>query len=246
MPRYLFLIAFIFNIFTATAQDTNRVTIIQKPYRPWYKGKVVKASIAPLVLIGLGTSVINDRGIYSSYQARDDIRRLFPNFRTRVDDVLIIAPYIQLVALNLAKIPCRNDFINTSLLIVKTELIMAAIVFPVKRLTEVQRPDSSDFRSFPSGHTAQAFAAATIIHKEFRYKSPWYGVGAYAIASSVAFFRMANNRHWLSDVLAGAGVGILSAQIAYLTHQHRWGRRAECFAPFIMKDGAGLCMYYSF
>ena len=102
---------------------------------------------------------------------------------------------------------------------------MLASVFAVKNLTNITRPDGTA-TAFPSGHTAQAFLAASIVHTEFRDKSQWYGIGAYTIATSVAAYRMINNKHWQSDVVAGAGFGILSAHLAYLTHRNRWGRKS--------------------
>ena len=50
------------------------------------------------------------------------------------------------------------------------------------------------------------------------------GIGAYALATGVAFLRLYNNRHWLNDVVAGAGIGILSARIGYwmLPVYRRW------------------------
>jgi hypothetical protein len=74
--------------------------------------------------------------------------------------------------------------------------------------------------------TAQGFLAASIVHTEFRDKSQWYGIGAYTIATSVAALRMINDKHWQSDVVAGAGFGILSAHLAYLSHRNRWGRKS--------------------
>ncbi|MBC7446934.1 MAG: phosphatase PAP2 family protein [Hymenobacteraceae bacterium] len=102
---------------------------------------------------------------------------------------------------------------------------MGVSVFAVKSLTHVTRPDGSTPNSFPSGHTAQAFLAASIVHTELRDKSQWYGIGAYTLATSVGVLRMVNDRHWESDVVAGAGFGILSAHLAYLSHRHRWGRK---------------------
>ena len=110
----------------------------------------------------------------------------------------------------------------------------------------IERPDSTmpaQFQSFPSWHTAQAFAAASIVHKEFRHKSQWYGIGAYTIATAVGAFRMLNNRHWELYVFAGAGVGILSAHIAYLTHKYKWGRKFQgSVMPIYNYRSLGLSM----
>ena len=192
---------------------------------PWYKGKLVKATIVPALMITYGATCINGNGLYSSYQANRDIHKLFPTFRTRADDILIIAPYLELGGVLLAGVESKNDNINIGLVVLKSELIMLSSTFIVKSLTKIRRPDNSDMLSFPSGHTAQAFLAASIVHNELRDKSQWYGVGAYAIATSVAALRMINSKHWQSDVVAGAGFGILSAHLGYLTHRNRWGRK---------------------
>ncbi|AYA36922.1 phosphatase PAP2 family protein [Hymenobacter oligotrophus] len=216
--------------------------------KPWYKGKLVRATVVPAALIGYGVSTINGRGFYSSYDARRDIQRHFPNFRTRVDDFLIIAPYLELAAVELSGVETRNDRLNMLLVVLKSEAIFAATTFTLKHTTKVLRPDGSTRNSFPSGHTAQAFLAASIVHTEFRDKSQWYGVGAYTIATSVAALRMLNNRHWQSDVVAGAGVGILSAHLGYLTHRNRWGRKPlpgrYSVAPLAYPGAAGLTVVW--
>jgi membrane-associated phospholipid phosphatase len=199
-------------------------TLPGTPPRPWYQSKVFKATIVPAVLIGYGISVVDDRGFYSSYDARRDIRRNFPNFNSRLDDYMQWAPYLELGAVLAFGVESRNDRVNLALVLVKSEAIMLGSVFIVKTLTRHERPDGSDLRSFPSGHTAQAFLAASIVHTELREKSQWYGIGAYTVATTVGAFRMLNNKHWEADVFAGAGFGILSAHLAYLTHRHRWGR----------------------
>src|SRR5262249_54956799 len=140
--------------------------------------------------------------------------------------------------------------VNTGLLILKSELLMLAITFPMKHIIGTERPDSyqaglegvpleerkkdaENFLSMPSGHTSAAFVAATIVYREYRYLSPWYGIGAYTLATTVGVYRMINDRHWQSDVLVGAGIGMLSANIVYATHQHRWGRNEICVVPLI-------------
>lgn len=93
--------------------------------------------------------------------------------------------------------------------------IMGTVVNTMKNTTHVTRPDGSNNHSFPSGHTATAFMTATMLTKEYGHISPWIGIGAYTIASSTGLMRMANNKHWLSDVLTGAGIGILSTEFGY-------------------------------
>lgn len=198
---------------------------VPAPIRPrWYKTKLVQATVVPALLIGYGASTINGNGLYSSYDARRDLQKQFPGFRTRLDDVLLLVPYLELGATTLAGVESRSDRLNTLLVIAKSELLMGALVIGLKRSTAVLRPDGSTRNAFPSGHTAQAFLAASIVHTELRDKSPWYGIGAYTVATSVAALRMLNDRHWQSDVFAGAGIGILSAHVGYLTHRNRWGR----------------------
>ncbi|HEX8506468.1 MAG TPA: phosphatase PAP2 family protein [Hymenobacter sp.] len=193
--------------------------------KPFYKSKLFRASIVPAALIGYGISTINDHGFYSSYDARNDLQRNFPGFHTSIDDYLQFLPYFELGGVLLAGVEGRDDRLNVALVVLKSEAIMLGAVYVVKTTTRVLRPDGSNRLSFPSGHTAQAFLAASIVHTELRDKSQWYGIGAYTVATSVAAFRMLNDRHWQSDVVAGAGFGILSAHLAYLSHRNRWGRK---------------------
>ena len=109
---------------------------------------------------------------------------------------------------------------------------MTAAVFGLKNLTHQLRPDNSGYNSFPSGHTAQAFAAATFLSEEYKSKFKWMPYLAYGIASSVGVLRMANNKHYISDVLVGAGLGILSMKMSYLTHQYKWGKKHKTAPVF--------------
>ena len=100
-------------------------------------------------------------------------------------------------------------------------------VYLLKNTINETRPDGSNTHSFPSGHSAQVFLAATFLSQEYKHRLPWIPYAAYTMASSVAAFRIANNRHYITDVLVGAGLGILTQKVAYWTHQYRWGRHVE-------------------
>lgn len=215
---------------TPAASDTthkyeNPAGALASGKAQWYKSKLFRATIVPAALIGYGAYTAGGGGLYTNRDARYDIQKLFPTYRTRVEDFLLVVPYLELGAVALAGVESRDDRVNTLLIILKGEAIMLGSVFVVKSLTKNLRPDGSDRESFPSGHTAQAFLAASIVHTELRDKSPWYGIGAYTVATSVAALRMINDKHWQSDVVAGAGFGILSAHLAYLSHRNRWGRK---------------------
>jgi membrane-associated phospholipid phosphatase len=210
---------------TDTTKKYQDSTLIQPAKVPFFKKKAVRAAIVPTLMIGYGLSTIRDNGLYSSYEARQDLQRAFPNFHTNVDDILIYAPFAELLLANLVQVKSNHDFLNTTLLILKAEVINNALVFGLKSITKQERPNGENAYSLPSGHTANAFLAASILHSELRHKSNWYGVGAYTIATGVGALRMLNNKHWQSDVFTGAGIGILSAHAAYLSHRNRWGRK---------------------
>ncbi|TGE20386.1 phosphatase PAP2 family protein [Hymenobacter aquaticus] len=216
--------------------------------KAWYQRNLVRASAVPLVLIGCGVAALHSHTSVSNEAMRAEVRENLPGFRTHIDDYLQYAPYLELGAATLLGIDSRNDRTNTLLVIAKAQLLMCAAVTTVKYSTRVWRPDGSAQNSFPSGHTAQAFLAASIVHAELRHRSQWYGIGAYTVAASVGALRMLNNKHWESDVLAGAGFGILSAHVAYLSHRNRWGRKPSrndnlYLAPTWQPGGgAGLSM----
>jgi hypothetical protein len=93
---------------------------------------------------------------------------------------------------------------------------MAAFVNGIKYTAKEMRPDGTTRNSWPSGHTATAFVGATILHKEYGLtRSPWYSVAGYSVATATGVMRVLNNRHWVSDVLSGAGIGIMSGELAY-------------------------------
>jgi hypothetical protein len=93
--------------------------------------------------------------------------------------------------------------------IVRAQLLSQALVQTVKHTVRRQRPDGSNRASFPSGHSASAFATATVLHRHYGWK---IGVPAYALGGYISLARMAWNRHHATDVVMGAGFGIASAR----------------------------------
>jgi len=136
--------------------------------------------------------------------------------KLHIDNFSLIAPAVAVYGLNIVGVKGKNNLVDRSILFGMSNLIgQSLIVSNIKKLSKVIRPDSSNHLSFPSGHTTQAFISAEFLRQEYKHVSPWYGIAGYAIATGTGFLRMYNNKHWLNDVIAGAGVGILSTRLAY-------------------------------
>jgi membrane-associated phospholipid phosphatase len=74
--------------------------------------------------------------------------------------------------------------------------------------------------SFASGHATEAFALASVISEH--YDTPWVQVTSYGLASMVGYARLNNNRHWPSDVLAGAAIGtFVGKTVVHFNQNHR-------------------------
>ncbi|MBS1600268.1 MAG: phosphatase PAP2 family protein [Bacteroidetes bacterium] len=138
-----------------------------------------------------------------------------PHQQLHIDNYLMWVPAAAVYGLNIAGIKGKNNLLDRSMIYLMSSVISNAAVFGLKGVTHEQRPDGSDYYSFPSGHTAQAFVSAEFLRQEYKDVSPWYGIAGYGIATGVGILRMYNNKHWLNDVVAGAGFGIASTRLTY-------------------------------
>ncbi len=170
-------------------------------------GRVAVVS-APLIAEGLVAKKLDGRfrGLRNDY---------IPDFKKSVDDYLQYSPLAVMVGLKAFGVEGRSSWKRMAVSDAFSAALMSGIVGTLKNTTNVTRPDGSDNKSYPSGHTATAFMAATMLTKEYSDVSPWIGVGAYSVAAATGLMRVANNKHWLSDVLTGAGVGILATEAGY-------------------------------
>jgi hypothetical protein len=181
------------------------------------KRYLLRAVVPAAALIGAGLYTMQDNGFYSSHDARDLRHRTAPEFSTRVDDYLMFFPIAYMYGFNAFSSQNRHEMPRQTALLLASGVVTSAIVWPAKRWSNMERPNG-DKHAFPSGHTAYAFTIATVVDKEFRHKSPWISVGSYTLAGATGVLRVMNNKHWMADVLAGAGVGILSTNTVYWLH----------------------------
>ncbi|WP_044266592.1 phosphatase PAP2 family protein [Bacteroides timonensis] len=179
-----------------------------------YKFKPVRL-IVPATLIGVGIiGLESDWMKYQNREMRDELQEDIDQ-KVSIDDFSQYAPMAAVYGLNLCGIKGRHGFADRTIILGTAYALMGITVNSLKAVTRVERPDGSSRNSFPSGHTATAFMGAEFLRREYRDVSPWIGVAGYAVAAGTGFFRMYNNRHWLTDVITGAGIGILSVQAAY-------------------------------
>lgn len=130
----------------------------------------------------------------------------------RADDYLQYLPAAAYLGIGCVGAKGRSRFLERLSAGVTAYAVMTAFVNIAKPVFREQRPDSDSRNSFPSGHTATAFTGAELMRIEY---GPLWGAAGYSVAAAVAFLRVYNGRHWVNDVLAGAGIGILSARIGY-------------------------------
>ena len=229
----------------ADSLDTSK----EKP-----KKVFVNSFLAPTILIGAGVATMYDRGWYSSYDAYECIQKNYTDFHTDLDDYLVLLPVVGVYGLNWAGVKGKNNFIDRSLIYLVSVSLAVATNAIIKGSTDVLRPDGSDYNSFPSNHTALAFVSATFLHMEYKDQSIWYGIAGYSIATATGMLRMLNNEHWMSDVLVGAGIGILTTKVTYLLYplvkDYMSSRRKQkgasklSLVPYVSPNNYGIFLQY--
>lgn len=192
----------------ATSNSTN-----VKPYTFFQDQTYVGI---PLFLAGVIAKSEKRSFRQNTADLRNSRTRLLTNFHSEIDNYTQFAPAVLALGLNVAGVEGRSNLGRFAVSSALAYGIMAGIVNPIKYGAKEMRPDGSTRNSFPSGHTATAFVSATILHKEYGLtRSPWYSIAGYGVATATGVMRVLNNRHWISDVLSGAGIGIFSTELAY-------------------------------
>ena len=142
--------------------------------------------------------------------------QLLTEFKTGIDDYTQYFGPAMVVGLKLGGYEGRSDWPRLLASAGMSYVLMAAFVNGIKYTAKEMRPDGSTANSWPSGHTATAFVGASLLHKEYGLtRSPWWSVAGYGVATATGVMRVLNNRHWISDVMSGAGIGIMSTELGY-------------------------------
>jgi PAP2 superfamily len=116
--------------------------------------------------------------------------------------------------------------------LVQAQILSSVMTQGLKVAVGRSRPDAGRF-SFPSGHASTTFANATVLQRHFGWKA---GIPAYALASYVAASRLQENRHYASDVIFGAAIGIVAGRTVSVGR----GRATFSVAPVAVRGGVGV------
>lgn len=196
-----------------------------------YPQKLLRRSIVPAALI-TGGVLINKSQFEQSLQER--LRSgLREDFHSDLDDYLQYAPVAELYLADILGVKGRNHWFDQTKYLLISNLLTSGITQGLKYITLKERPNGAPY-AFPSGHTSFAFNNAAVLYKEFTETSPLLAYSGYAFAASTGVYRMLNNRHWLSDVILGAGIGMLVVELVYYFEPFKG------FNPFKKSDAISL------
>ncbi|GHV59754.1 phospholipid phosphatase [Bacteroidia bacterium] len=210
---YITIILALFPLFPGYSQTNDSISHNQTE-------KIIRIAVpAAMVMYGaisLGNNAIRDL----DYSVRDHLIENNALWNQHWDKYLQYSPAAAAFGMKFFGIKSTHKTPDMIILYALSNVLNTGIVQGSKHLTGRERPDYSDKHSFPSGHTSTAFVAAEFLHQEYKDQSLWISAGGYGMASLIGVARIYNNKHWLSDVIAGAGIGILSTKIVYWTYPY--------------------------
>jgi len=225
----LVAITFLSSVTTSAQWTDSLKASFQKVQRvpPPKKYLSAKSLIVPVVLIDYGFASLKSEGLQElNKEIAEEVTEDVSGFKTKVDDYLKYAPVATVYLLNAAGIKGRHKILGRTIILGMSSILADQVVTLLKHGTHQLRPDGSTYNSFPSGHTTTAFIGAEMMNQEFGWRSPWYSVVGYSMATATGVLRVMNNRHWLSDVVTGAGIGILTTKFSYWLYS-KWENRTR-------------------
>lgn len=235
--KFLLIFLICFSVFAQNPEVQSEHISADKYFTP-------AQIIVPVSLITAGT-IITISGL------NEIVEDEMANHRCRkynFDSFLQYAPHAALYGFSLFGVEAKHSYGERTLLLATSGIfVLSAVV--AKHTIKYPRPDTGQKNSFPSGHTATAFWGAELVRREY---PAWCGIIAYSAASTVGFMRIYNGRHWLGDVVAGAGFGILSTNAAYWLlpvnkriFQKSKHENSVTLSPFFNGNEAGLFLTLS-
>ncbi len=208
----------------------------------------------PVLMITYGiVSLENHAAMDLDYSTQRELYKHNSLLNSPLDNYFQFAPAVAAFGLKAAGVKSRNSWGDMLVLYAVGNMLETAVVYTTKKITPRERPNGVGQNSFPSGHTATAFVAAEFLRQEYRGHSVWFGIGGYAMGALIGASRVYNDKHWVSDVVTGAGIGILSTKVVYWTYPllkktffGRQGKYQSFVLPSVSTSHVGFAMTATF
>jgi membrane-associated phospholipid phosphatase len=176
---------------------------------------------------------------------QEDIQHAGWHFNTKIDDYTQYVPIVELLAADLCYSKPKNEVFQQVKNLAIAQFFTGVIVISLKAITNSTRPDGTPW-SFPSGHTSYAFTGATALYLEYKDTNKFLAYSGFGFSTATGMLRVINNRHWISDVLMGAGVGMLTTKITWyinpFSHWKPFKNKKMAFYPYVngFDESAGV------
>ena len=193
-----------------TDSVTERPVYKDAVYRPEYKKLIIPTVLIGYGVVSLTSDALKDLNRSTKYEIGEHQPR-----QIKLDNYTQYLPAALVYGYNLAGMKGKHSLKDRTVIYGTSQLIAAAIVLPLKHAVKEERPDGSNSLSFPSGHTTTAFSSAQFLFREYKDENIWLAISGYPFAVFTGVYRTLNDKHWVGDVVAGAGFGILSTELAY-------------------------------
>ncbi|MDB4291792.1 phosphatase PAP2 family protein [Maribacter sp.] len=197
---------------------------------------IIKKSIVPLSLMASGI-LLSDSGFEKSFN-KTTRNWVGNHFDVPVDDYTRYVPIALMYTADIAGVEAKNHWFdqtkNLAISMVLTDVLTKLLKTNIYKV----RPNGFNAKSFPSGHTSIAFSTGSVLYEEFKDTSPIIAYSGYGLATATGAFRLMNNKHWISDVMVGTGLGILVTKLVYhFDYLFKWN-------PFIKSKDVTLVPRY--
>ena len=145
----------------------------------------------------------------------EHMRERYAGFHTNAENYLMWVPSASVYTLDAFHIKTQHNFKEHLMLDASSVVITGGIGYAMRLISKHISAYNTYHTRFPSGHTANAFRSAEFFHQELKKINPLLSYSGYLVAATVGVLRIYNKDHLLTEVFAGAGLGILSTKFTY-------------------------------
>ncbi len=152
--------------------------------------------------------------LIDAFHIKKQVQDFFPGTDIHIEDFLQYVPIAILYGGDLVEEDHANTVFDQTKYLIISELATGILTHALKLSIPEMRPDGGT-QSFPSGHTSLSFSAASVVYNEFIDDNSKLASWGYTFSTATGLLRITNNRHWVPDVLVGAGMAMIITNLVY-------------------------------